>query len=411
MTLWGPFVDGVGLPAYYWDDALVPYYPPAGTVLPFGPLPDDFFDDQTFSGPRQAFQQLATAGPVYYPAPPRAQLAGQMQLPTAATAAVPVAQKTARPPKASGWAAGLIPSDAEIEASLGPAKNRENPNRGSKLGITPVQHDVRRLTRKNISQVIRRAALAEERRLGLEPTPKAKKAKKAKKGDGEPARKAKTPKKAAARPAARRRKTAVPSLASAAEPDSANPSPVVPFFGAAVPSAVPAPGSFLADPILPQADGSTDFGAALRGYEPGWAWTGVPANLTLVPDSVQMPSPSGVVPAMPALGSYIADPILPQAGGSTDFGAAGRWYEPAGTVDPANLTLAPGSVQTSAPSGVASWLADVPPMDTLPLPSSDLPSVDDWTSLFPDGDVGLDFGGDHLFEDFLIFDGGAPPAA
>jgi len=174
---------------------------------------------------------------------------------------------------------------------------------------------------------------------------------------------------------------------------------------------VPAPGSFLADPILPQADGSTDFGAALRGYEPGWAWTGVPANLTLVPDSVQMPSPSGVVPAMPALGSYIADPILPQAGGSTDFGAAGRWYEPAGTVDPANLTLAPGSVQTSAPSGVASWLADVPPMDTLPLPSSDLPSVDDWTSLFPDGDVGLDFGGDHLFEDFLIFDGGAPPAA
>ncbi|KAK0256134.1 hypothetical protein B0A54_01074 [Friedmanniomyces endolithicus] len=397
--LWGPFKDDVDLPSYYLNDAQVPYFPFLGTFLPPGPLPDGYFDYQSFAWSSQAVQQLATAGPVYDPAPPRAPLAGQMQLPAATAAAVPVAQQTARPPKVRGWAAGLVPSDAEIEASLGPAKNRVNPIRGSKLGLTEVQCDVRRKKRKSISQVIRRAAIAEERRLGLEPTPKAKKAKKT-----------------AARPAARRRKTAVPSLASVEEEDSANPSPVVPFFGAAVPSAVPAPGSFLADPILPQADGSPEFGAALRGYEPDWAWTDVPADLTLRPDSVQMPSSSGALPAVPAPGSYIADPVLPQADGSTDFGAAGRWYEPPRTVDPANLTLAPSSVQTPWSSGVASWLADLPPMDMLPLPSSvlppsDLPLSDDYRSLFPDGDVGVDFGGDHLYEDFFVFDGGATPAA
>ncbi|KAK1094275.1 hypothetical protein LTR48_000661 [Friedmanniomyces endolithicus] len=379
MPLWGPFVNGVGLPSHYVDDDFVPYYPPPGMFLPPGPLLDGFFDDQTFSGPPQAFQQLATAGPVYHPAPPRAQLAGQMQLPMAAPAAVPVAQWTARPPKARGWAAGLIPSAAEIEASLVPAKNRENPNRGSKLGLTPVQHDVRRLTRKNISQVNRRAARAELRRLGLEPTPKAEKAKK---GD---------------------------------EADSANPAPVFPLFGAAVPSAVPSPDSFLADPILPQADGSTDFGAAPRGYEPDRTRTGVPANPTLVPDSVEMACASGALPALPGLGSYIADPILPQADGSAEFGAAPLGHEPAETVDPSNLTLAPGSVQMPSPSGVASWLAEIPPMDTLPLPSpdlppSDLPLSDDWMSLFPDGDAGLDFVGDVRYEDF-VFDGGALPAA
>ncbi|KAK0821149.1 hypothetical protein LTR02_001664, partial [Friedmanniomyces endolithicus] len=419
MPLWGPFVNGVGLPSHYVDDDFVPYYPPPGMFLPPGPLLDGFFDDQTFSGPPQAFQQLATAGPVYHPAPPRAQLAGQMQLPMAAPAAVPVAQWTARPPKARGWAAGLIPSAAEIEASLVPAKNRENPNRGSKLGLTPVQHDVRRLTRKNISQVNRRAARAELRRLGLEPTPKAKKAKK---GDGELApegeegKTAKTAKKTAARPAARRRKTAVSSLSPAVEADSANPAPVFPLFDAAVPSAVPSPDSFLADPILPQADGSTDFGAAPRGYEPDWTRTGVPANPPLVPDSVEMAWASGALPALPGPGSYIADPILPQADGSAEFGAAPRGHEPAETVDPTNLTLAPGSVQMPSPSGVASWLAEIPPMDTLPLPSpdlppSDLPLSDDWMSLFPDGDAGLDFGGDVRYEDLFVFDGGAPPAA